>query len=155
MCVAAISEEMMNEANVTVTSDFGVRVKIEHDGMEISDTRYVISDIWDGDILKRQVSRLLSTGQVYQTNLTFSADYYALGIPDVEVEGIGQMTLAEVGFILNAFVPNHKYVLTSSKTDKWGYTKKATFREASKVQREAVEAKRGEQSRQLAEALIR
>jgi hypothetical protein len=155
MCVAAISEEMMNEANVTVTSDFGVQVKIEHDGMVISDNRYIITDNWDGDVLNRQVSRLMSTGQAYQTNLTFSSDYYPIGIPDVEVKGIGQMTLAEVGLILNAFVPNYKYVLTSSETDKWGYTTKATFREASKVQREAVEAKREEQSRKLADALIR
>lgn len=154
MCVSAVTEEMIAEADVTVTTDKGVQIKIEQDGYVLSDNHYVFTDEWQGDHMVRQVSRLYSTGQVFPTNLTFERDYYAIGRPDVIAKGLGQMTVSEALMLLNAS-SEYKYVLTSSETDKWGYTKKATFREASKVQREAVEAKREEQTRQLAEALIR
>lgn len=147
MCVAAVTEEMMAEATVTVTNDFGVQVKVEHDGQLISDNRYVVTDEWHGDVLTRNVSRLMSTGQVYQTNLSFSADYYAIGTPDIEAKGIGQMTIAEATLLVNAFT-QHKFVVVASETDKWGYTQSITFREAAKVQRE-------KKSLEMADALIR
>lgn len=146
MCVAAVTEEMMAEAKVTVTNDFGVRIQIEHDDVLISDNHYVVSDDWQGDVLTRKVSRLMSTGQVYQTNLTIASDYYEIGTPDIEVKGVGQMTIAEVTLLVNAFT-QHKFEVVDSVTDRWGYTEKITYRESAKVRRE-------EKSKALAEALI-